>query len=68
MQKCIMFFVAVLFTVYEARLTIFNNMSFGKTTETKLIFFYKLPSFRESTLLKTGTVHKPMINFTKPTF
>ena len=68
MQKRIMFFVAVLFAAYEARFTIFNNMSFGKTIETKFIFFYKLPSFRDTSILKTGTVYQPMIVFTKPTF
>ena len=64
--SCIMFFV--IFMAYEARLIIFNNMSFGKTIETKFIFFYKLSSFRESTLLKSCTVHQHMIIFTKPEF
>ena len=68
MQKRMMFFVAVLFAAYEARFAIFNNVSFGKTIETKFIFFYKLSSFRDTSILKTGTVHQSMIIFTKPTF
>ena len=56
-----MFFVAVLFVAYEARLTIFNNMSFGKTIEKKFIFFYKLSSFTDTSILKTDAVHQPLI-------
>ena len=58
MQKRMLFFVAVIFAVYETRLTIFNNMSFGKTIETTFVFFYKLSSFRDTSILKTGTVHQ----------
>ena len=54
-----MFFVAVLFAAYEAWLNIFNNMRLGKTFEAKFIFFYKLSSFRDTFILKTGTAHKP---------
>ena len=56
-----MFFVTVLFLAYEARLIIFNKMSFGKTFETKLVFFYKHGSLRHTSITKTRTVHQPMI-------
>ena len=45
-----------------------NNMSFGKTIQTKFIFFYKLSCCRDTSILKTGTVHQSIIVFTKPTF
>ena len=63
-----MFFVTVLFLAYEARLIIFNKMSFGKTFETKLVFFYKYGSLRHTSIAKTRTVHQPMIIFKKPEF
>ena len=63
-----MFFVTVLFLAYEARLIIFNKMSFGKTFETKLVFFYKHGSLRQTSIAKTRTVHQPMIIFKKPEF
>ena len=63
-----MFFVTVLFLAYEARLIIFNKMSFGKTFETKLVFFYKHGFLRHTSIAKTRTVDQPMIIFKKPEF
>ena len=63
-----MFFVTVLFLAYEARLIIFNKMSFGNTFETKLVFFYKHGSLRDTSTAKTRIVHQPMNIFKKPAF
>ena len=63
-----MFFVTVLFLAYEARLIIFNKMRFGNTFETKLVFFYKHGSLRDTSTAKTRIVHQPMNIFKKPAF
>ena len=57
MEKRLIFFVTVLFLAYKAQLKIFNKMSFGKTFEIKLVFFYKHGSLRDTSIAKTGTVH-----------
>ena len=63
MQKCMMLYVA-----HQSQLAIFIRVSFRKTIETKIIFFYKLCSFRNTSNLKIGTVYQSMITFTQLSF